>query len=585
MSIPNLDLYDCLALLKRQDYLKLTQNLIEVVKHFNLVCYTQLSRAERVNLDDCMSTFFFIFSHPSFQIPADYAKVFVNINHVISNMAMMSSVGSTLPALNRVALQDNNYVKLLTLSTCQTPLDVNFNDLFTPNAELTSVWWLNYQTSAAGTLTKEVHDRVVSHLQSMPEKFVLSDFRTAPLYFQSTYYSPETDYIIKTELNRQVRSKLSSAKIQTINPKRVAIITDRWQPTTAVYKSCYHQIEALSNKYDLTLVYFSEDRESKIDRGLFKETKRVYLEPDMKRLNFSEIKHNDFKFAYFPDIGMNYESVCLSNMQVAPIMATGYGHPVSTFGSKIDYFIGGMDAEVPELAEKNYSERLVLIPGIGAHPVFPNYVRKNPTPSKFIINCCWTAPKINYPMLEALKEIKSRASKPVHFQFFPSWTVSRYQSALPFLTGMDKVFEGNSTVYFDTPYQQYLELLEQGRFSLDSYPFGGYNTVVDSLFVGCPVVTIEGSRFFNRASSALMRKVGLPDLITTSVEEYIGLAVELIDNSQELDSLRSVIGSTDLKSLLVDNNEPISFANAIEYLVDTHIELKASGSRKPIILA
>jgi hypothetical protein len=585
MSIPQLSLDECYPLYKNQDWTRLAQKFIDVFRYFNEHCYVQFSRAEKVQFDTCISTFFFLFSQPDFQVPAEYARVFINVNHVITNLAMSSSVGSTLPALTRVANQDNNYVKLLTLATCHTPLDVDIDALFEPNPELTSIWWLNYQTAAAGTLSREVHDRVVHQLQRLPKRFILPDFRTAPLYFQCTYFSPDTDHIIKAELNRQIRGKLASAKVTSAPKNTVAIITDRWQPTTAVYKSCYHQIEALSKRYDLTLVHFSEDTGNKIDRGLFKATKRVYLEPDMKRLNFSEIKHNDFKFAYFPDIGMNYESVCLSNMQVAPIMATGYGHPVSTFGSKVDYFIGGLDAEVPDLAERNYSERLVLIPGIGAHPVFPNYTKKNPQPTKFIINCCWTAPKINYPMMSALREIKRRSSKPIHFNFFPSWTVSRYQAAVPFLKNMDTFFKGDVTVYFDTPYQQYLELLEQGRFSLDSHPFGGYNTVVDSLFVGCPVVTIEGTRFFNRASSALMRKVGLSDLVTTLVDDYIGVAVELIDNDHELQVLRDQIASTDLRTLLVDNTEPEYFAEAIDNLIKNHTGYKAENSRKPIILA
>jgi predicted O-linked N-acetylglucosamine transferase (SPINDLY family) len=251
----------------------------------------------------------------------------------------------------------------------------------------------------------------------------------------------------------------------------------------------------------------------------------------------------------------------------------------------VDYFIGGLDAEVPELAAKNYSERLVLIPGIGAHPVFPNYVRKNPTPSEFLINCCWTTPKINYPMLEALKEIRDRATVKVKFQFFPSWTAGRYQGTIPLLQGLMDIFGEDYKLYFDTPYHGYLELLENGRFSLDSYPFGGYNTVVDSLFVGCPVVTLEGTRFFNKASSALMRKVELPELITSSREHYITKALLLIDNPQMLQNMRDKITNTDLKTLLVDTNEPQYFADAIDYLITNHNELKTQSHEKPIILA
>jgi hypothetical protein len=568
----------------RKDFLRVSEIFVDIIKHFNEYNYTQFNREQKNQFNDCVTTIFFILSQPDFQIPAEYARVFVNVNHILTNMAKASVLGSTQPFLDRAYHQENNYVKILTFATCHNPLTIDLEALFQPNVDLASLWWANYQTAAIGTLSQEVHDRVVKHLQSIPKGFVLQDFRTAPLYFQCTYFSPETDHIIKQEYNRQLRARLSGAKIHTTpNPKSIAIVCDRWQPTTAVYKSCYHQIERLADKYDLTLVSFSEDKQS--DTRLFKHVKRVALQPSMTKIDFSSIKYNDFQLAYFPDIGMNYESVCLSNMQVAPIMATGYGHPVSTFGSKVDYFIGGLDSEVPELAATNYSERLVLIPGIGAHPVFPNYQRKYPQPDKFYINCCWTSPKINYPMIEALREIKRRATRPIHFQFFPSWTITRYQACIPFLKEMETLFEGAITVYLDTPYQDYLEILEKARITLDSYPFGGYNTIVDSLFVGCPVVTLEGTRFFNRASSALMRKVGLPQLVTTSRKDYINKALELIDKPEELQHLRDMLMGTNLRELLVDNDEPVYFAKALDYLIANHSELKQSKSREPLILA
>jgi len=585
MNIPDFKLPEIFANYVKKDFIKTSQQLIDIIRHFNERCYVRFSRDEKRYFDDCIWLFFYIFTQPDFQVPAEYAGIFININHIIANVAAISTFGSTEPMLKRVYTQNDNYVKILTLATCQVHLEADMGELFKPNPDLTSLWWLNYQTGATGTFTQETYDRVVNQLKKIPEGFSLQDFRTSPLYFQSTYYSPETDHLIKQELNKHVRIKLSGAKIHNCpKPKSIAIITDRWQPTTAVYKSCYKCIEALSKRYDLTLVQYS-DKHEETDTKLFKQIKYVKIHPDLRRLDFSEIKHNDFQMAYFPDIGMNYESVCLSNMQVAPIMATSYGHPVSTFGSKIDYFIGGQDSEIIELAEKNYSERLVLIPGIGSHPVFPNYVRKYPKPDKFIINCCATAPKLNYPFLSMLREIQQKASLRIHFQFFPSWTISRYQSAIPFLNNIDKFFKGAATVYFDTPYQQYLELLENGQFTVDSYPFGGYNTIVDALFVGCPVVTLEGTRFFNRASSALMRKVNLTHLITTNRVDYVEKALELVDNPSLLKATRDAVTATDLKALLIDTEEPTYFANAIEYLINHHTELKQTKDRKPLLLA
>jgi predicted O-linked N-acetylglucosamine transferase (SPINDLY family) len=126
--------------------------------------------------------------------------------------------------------------------------------------------------------------------------------------------------------------------------------------------------------------------------------------------------------------------------------------------------------------------------------------------------------------------------------------------------------------YGNMPYQEYLSQLEHGQFTLDSYPFGGYNTIVDSLFVGCPVVTWEGKYFYNRASSAVMRKVGITDLIATNRQQYIDKALSLIDNPPiyGVEEYRRRVSALDLRSILVDNDEPKYFVKAIDSILEGH---------------
>ena len=47
------------------------------------------------------------------------------------------------------------------------------------------------------------------------------------------------------------------------------------------------------------------------------------------------------------------------------MQVTSYGHSVSTHGAEVDYFVAGEDAEDIKNVASHYSERVVLIPGIG----------------------------------------------------------------------------------------------------------------------------------------------------------------------------------------------------------------------------
>jgi hypothetical protein len=207
--------------------------------------------------------------------------------------------------------------------------------------------------------------------------------------------------------------------------------------------------------------------------------------------------------AYFPDIGMSIESVILANIRLAPIQVSNYGHPVSTFGAKVDYWIGGRDTEDPDRASEHYSERLVLIPGCGQAPVPiqhpPSYPQLADTP--VLINCSWAGQKINDDHLQRLAEITRRVRTPVAFKFFPGGSVleNRY---LPLRKSLEAALGAHRVqVFGNIGYSQYMTELEAAHFALDAHPFGGYNTAVDLL---TPTVVMHiGSR-------AILPDVGAP---------------------------------------------------------------------------
>jgi predicted O-linked N-acetylglucosamine transferase (SPINDLY family) len=49
---------------------------------------------------------------------------------------------------------------------------------------------------------------------------------------------------------------------------------------------------------------------------------------------------------------------------------------------------------------------------------------------------------------------------------------------------------------------------------LDTWTYNGHTTTVDALWMGLPVLTLEGRHFASRVASSLLQAVGLPELIT-----------------------------------------------------------------------
>src|SRR5258708_13897644 len=55
---------------------------------------------------------------------------------------------------------------------------------------------------------------------------------------------------------------------------------------------------------------------------------------------------------------------------------------------------------------------------------------------------------------------------------------------------------------------------------LDTLPYGAHTTASDALWVGVPVLTCIGQTFAGRVAASLLNAIGLPELITSCLEDY-----------------------------------------------------------------
>ncbi|HWA85729.1 MAG TPA: hypothetical protein VG710_05875, partial [Opitutus sp.] len=85
------------------------------------------------------------------------------------------------------------------------------------------------------------------------------------------------------------------------------------------------------------------------------------------------------------------------------------------------------------------------------------------------------------------------------------------------------------------------ELLRIGDVYLDTFPFGGVNSLVDPLELGMPVVAWEGRTFRSRMGAALLRELGLNELVATDEAGYLALATRLAGDATGRAKLKSDI--------------------------------------------
>jgi hypothetical protein len=98
----------------------------------------------------------------------------------------------------------------------------------------------------------------------------------------------------------------------------------------------------------------------------------------------------------------------------------------------------------------------------------------------------------------------------------------------------------------------YLARFRLADLFLDTNPFNGGTTASDALWAGLPVLTWSGQTFCSRMAGSLLHAVGLPELVTHSLDDYEALAVALGNDRPRMDALRARLAANRDTSPLFD---------------------------------
>ena len=585
----NLNPKELVALYLNRDYDALTRKFVNILNYFSGITFLQVNPDNQTFINLFVDTFLYLFIKPDYIINNKQAELFITYNPIISNLVAMSCYKNTDAQLELLKNYENNFFKVLTLYSARNTSKFSIRELFDINPRYASIWYFYYFMVDA-FYSETMNQNILDHLNNLDERLELISSNINFAYFIPTYYATDNEKRIKQKINNLIKKPSKNVEVSKNEPKKnkIAIISHRWADNSAIYKSNFSFLQELSKDYELTLIHIGPTLDN-IESSLFKEIKHIRATHTITSfsMDLSAIDP-DFMMAFYLDVGLNMESIYLANLRIAPVQIMTYGHPVSTFGSEIDYFIGGSEAELLDKANDNYSERLVIIPGIGAYPVYPVYEKKNmlKNKNKFIIACAWGLNKFNNELLLTLKLIMEKANKKIMFRFFPGVAATRSNEFIPLQRELFELFgKENVEVVPYKDYEEYMNLMESTDIAIDSYPFGSYNTIVDALYLSKPIISYEGTHAYNRIASAVLRRVGMEELVTNNKDEYINKVLNLINNDDYREDLINKISEIDLKSKIFNTNEPVYFKKAVDYLIDNYAKLKNEDSKEPIIIS
>ncbi|MDR1535525.1 MAG: hypothetical protein LBU64_10595 [Planctomycetota bacterium] len=571
-------------LVRRRNHREFTRRfkaVIGVVRNQNLMLFQDEDQKYFTGL---FELWFKVLERPSFQFEAGDEMLFT-CNGNITNLLAVTPHRNGDECLKKLSGQPDNLAKLLLLYTPRSRLEIPVRPFFDANPLLASLWYASLWNWTDTYVNPLVQKNCEYFLGFADERFEPFDSDLICGYFRCTYVDNTRDRLLKRVFNRAVRKYCDGVRVSNRpHPRSLAVVSAYWNGQHAVYRAFAPYVEELARHYDLTLINMSPPGRQKPETSLFKRVFNIEASPS--RINVSDIVENDFQLAYFPDVGMSQESVYLANLRLAPIQCMGTGHPVSSASPRMDYFISGAEVETPDRPEDNYDERLVLLPGLSVHPIKPKYVPSRPPyPAEFLVNCPWMHMKNNYRMTRVLREILDGASRPVVFSIFPgcgATSNSSYMATIQDFAGIlpEKAF----VVQPDLPYEEYMRRQELGRFTLHSYPFGGGTTAVDSLILGKPLVVMRGRHEYNRFPAALLKRIGLEELIADSLDRWRDICLRLINDEVWLAEITRRLQETDLDAKLFRLADATGLRRAFDHLIRHDAVLRREQDRKPVCI-
>jgi predicted O-linked N-acetylglucosamine transferase (SPINDLY family) len=275
------------------------------------------------------------------------------------------------------------------------------------------------------------------------------------------------------------------------------------------------------------------------------------------------IADRDLDVLLYPEIGMDTTTKALACLRLAPIQVVSWGHPETTGLPTIDYYLSGQFLE-PEGAKLNYCEELVELPNLGTYFLHQEIQATDIDlesleldPNSPIFICAGSPTKYTPVHDQVFVEIAKRLGD-CQFIFFMF-------DEHTFTIVMDRLHQSFKSAGLDpdkfihyAPFlkkEAFFGLMQKADLYLDTIGFSGFNTAMQALECHLPVVTIEGNRLRGRLASAILHKMGLPELICKTEASYIDLVVKLIQNPELLSSYKAAIAKS--KMHLFNDLEPI----------------------------
>lgn len=241
----------------------------------------------------------------------------------------------------------------------------------------------------------------------------------------------------------------------------------------------------------------------------------------------------------------------------APVQVTWLGLPTTTGVSEIDYVLGDPIA-TPFQDADHFSEQIWQLPetyiclsipemaleintlpalknGFVTFASFNNLVKMNDATVALWARILAAIPSAK--LLLKAHQLKDAATVKATLQRFAAQHIGTERLIL----------EGPTTLRAN-----HLTTYHRADLALDPFPYPGVTTSAEALWMGVPVLSMQGDRFMSRTATSIAHNVGLPDWVAANEDDYVAKAIHFASDLAKLSALRNQLREQVRNSPLFD---------------------------------
>ncbi len=220
--------------------------------------------------------------------------------------------------------------------------------------------------------------------------------------------------------------------------------------------------------------------------------------------------------------------------RAAPAQCTWLGYLNTTGLRSMDYRLCDASTDPPGLTERFHSERLIRLPD--SQWCYAPFVER-PLPSRegrnagrpVVLGAFNQFAKISDTCLDLWCEIM-RARPLLRLRVFDV-PEGRTRAAFQERLASRGIAAGRVELIGRLPIDAYFAALGEIDLALDTFPYNGATTTLDTLWMGVPVIGMAGPTSHARGTASLLRNLGRPEWIAASPAHYVELNLRLVDDS------------------------------------------------------